>query len=107
VDDGDRSTRKLLGKGCQQPNELDARRHAPPGSSVSHENSKLLSGLTIDAAITPACPEQAGLPKHGALDADEHSLLRRRGRRGAEPGGGRDDGAEPDQLSSSLSFHRS
>ena len=57
VDDGDRSTRKRLGERSEQPDEIGSGRHAPPGGSVSHENSKLLGGLAIDAALTATRPE--------------------------------------------------
>jgi len=51
VDNGHCSTRKRLGQGCEHPNKIGVRRHAPPGGSVSHENSKLLGGLAIDFAL--------------------------------------------------------
>lgn len=78
VDDRDRSTWKPLGQGCEHPQEIHTRRHAPPGDSVSHENSKLLDGIVSESALGATHSEQAGLPEHGALNADEHGLLRRR-----------------------------
>jgi hypothetical protein len=105
--DGDCSTRKLFCKRCDHPNEIGNRRHAPPSGSVSHENFKLLVGSAIDPTVALTQPGQSGFPKDRALDADEHGLLRRRGRRGAETRGRRDDGADPYHFSSSLSFHRS
>ena len=67
VDYGDGSTGKLLRKGCEDPNQMGARRHTPPGGSVSHESSKLLRGLAIDPALAATYPQQPGFPEARAV----------------------------------------